>query len=279
MNKRMVYALALTAAAGCVSPVLAADGTVAAVDTLLASDARIDLQPEQPAIEPAAQEAPGFFKGWDGNVEVGLNGSSGNSENLNFRALVGLNRSTESMDTTLTFLYRYAENDDEETENRFRVEGRNDWKFGEDSRWVFFAQGSAEWDEFQDWDWRFAGSVGPGYYFIKNDKTTLLGRVGLGGSYETGGEDNDFRPEGLIGLDFTHKITERQEFSASTEYLPSLEDLGEYRWNSNARWKVTVDPEANLFLSVGIDHRYDSEPGEGFDESDFDFFVTLGWEF
>jgi glutamate N-acetyltransferase/amino-acid N-acetyltransferase len=39
-----------------------------------------------------------------------------------------------------------------------------------------FATGKAEYDEFQDWDWRLSAFAGPGYYFVKHDRTKLLGR-------------------------------------------------------------------------------------------------------
>ena len=255
-------------------------GAADAASHLLTTDSAITLQPAEGA-EAIADDAQStsFLKGWSGSVQVGFSGTSGNSDNNTFRTQVSGTRATEAIDTSIVLVYRYSQQDSDDTENRFRADLRNDWKFGEDSRWVFFTKGTAEWDEFQDWDWRFSGALGLGYYFIKNDKTSLLGRVGVGGSYETGGMDDGFVPEGLLGVDFLHKLTDKQTITVTSEYLPSFDDLTEFRWNTSARYNIKLDDENGLYLSIGVDHRYDSDAGDDFDESDFDYFATLGWDF
>ncbi len=221
---------------------------------------------------------PSLLRGWNGSITLGLSGSEGNTESLNFRVDVAGERLTEEIETRLSLSYRYGQDDGDENENRFEARARNDWRF-EDSRWRFFVEAAYFHDEFQVW--RNAASVfaGPGYEIIRNDRTQLVGRVGVGGRYEDDGPAEGFKPEGLVGLDFSHQITERQRVTARATYFPSFDDFGEFRLENQAAWEILVDPEVNLLLKVGIEHRYDSQPGDDFEENDIDYFITLGWTF
>lgn len=235
----------------------------------------------QPAGEPAAAPAvpanpTSFWKGWKWNVELGLNGSDGNSQTLNFRAGLNGKRETSKTDTTVSFLYNYGSDDGEKSKDRFEANIRNDWKL--QSPWRLFAQGKAEYDYFQDWDWRLSGYAGVGYEFIKNDKTTFIGRLGAGASKEIGGKDNSITPEGLLGLDYNHKINDRNEIFANVDFYPSLKDLGPYRFVAKAGWQIVVDEKSGMNLKLGAEDRYDSRP-EGRKRNDVDYFVLLVFAF
>lgn len=227
------------------------------------------------------EEQPGFFDwdAWEKSIDLGLNGSSGNSENLNFRVQLGAERKTDKLDTSMSLLYRLASSDGDKTENRLRYDIRNDWLPPEGSKIRWWAKGSYEYDEFQDWDSRIAASAGIGYDFIKNDKHTLIGRLGFGGSQTYGGMEDDFRPEAVAGLDYVYNIKDGQVFKAGTELLLDVSDVDLYRLNSYANYEVLVDAESNMVFKTGVAHRYDSEPGGGNDKSDVDYYATLGWKF
>ncbi|MCA9300265.1 MAG: DUF481 domain-containing protein [Phycisphaerales bacterium] len=217
-----------------------------------------------------------WLHGWSGSAEVGLNGSDGNTERLNLRAGIGGERDTSKMRTTFDLTYSYAEDDGEDTENRFRAKGFNEWKI--EDPWSLFVQGSATYDEFQDWEWLLTAAGGVGYKFIDNDKTFLQGLLGAGISKEIKGTKNEIVPEGLIGLDFNHKLTERSEIYADFTFYPALDNFGPYRFEGNAGYKVLLDEAMNLSLKLGISDRYDSEPGEGFKRNDIDYFAVMAFD-
>lgn len=245
--------------------------------TLAAIAGAQDSAPDQ--AEQALDTAPpGFFDNWTGSVAAGITGSSGNTERFNFRTSLNLNRETEDMITALEAVYSYANDDGTETENRARFLARNDYLFN-DSPWRLFVLGTVEYDEFQNWDLRYTGIVGVGYEFVKNDRTTVLGRAGLGGTYEQGGSNEEFTPEGLLGVDVSHQLTERSKITATAEYYPSFDDLADFRLIGRAAYEVLVDPELNLTLRLGVENRYDSDPGAGFKRNDIDYFATLVWSF
>ena len=237
------------------------------------------IRRDQPEAQPEVPEDPkSWSKGWDWTANVGINGASGNTENLSARAALAGKRKTSKYDTSLSLSYIYGTTDSDKTTSRGELAIENDWLT--DSKWRYFAQGKYEYDEFQQWDHRLSASGGIGYEFIKDDKTTLLGKAGLGGSYKLGGDvDEKIIPEGLLGLDWTHQYTENTKLTASTTYYPSFDDLGEFRWNNQLGIEVIMDKESGMTLNAGIEHRHDSQPGAGFKPNDVNYYMGLGWKF
>ncbi len=232
--------------------------------------------------EDALAAPTSFWTGWEGSAEAGITGSDGNTENFSFRASLSLERKTDKMETTFGLAYKYATEDGTQNASRFEAKGRNDWLIP-DSRWRYFVQGKYEFDEFQDWDSRISGFGGVGYEFIRPEdqgpNISLVGRAGLGGSQTIGGTDEGFTPEGLLGLDFVWDIKDDHKFVATTELYPSLEEMGEFRWITNLGYEIMLDAEMNLFLKIGVEDRYDSNPGGSAKRNDIDYYATLGWKF
>ncbi len=241
--------------------------------TLAVAAAQAAKAAEAPAPEPAT-----FADGWKFSAAFGLNGSSGNSENLNLRAAFDGVRKAKDLDTSFGLVYSYATDKGNKSQSRGAAFVRNDWSFGE-SPWFIYALGKAEYDEFQAWDWRVSAFVGPGYRFIKNETTTLNGRVGVGLTREVGGPDNSFTPELDIGIDFTHKFSERTKMFVTLDYYPSLERITDYRATAKAGLDIMVDPELALSLKIGVEDRYQSDPGQGFKKNDVDYFIMLAVAF
>lgn len=224
------------------------------------------------------ESSGGWLHGWSGSVEFGLNGSSGNNENFNLRGAIGGDREDDRTADQFNLLYSYASDDGDQTENRFQADARHDWKFP-DSKWRVYLGANYEYDEFKDWDHRLSVGPGVGYQAIDDDKTSLLLRAGILATREWGGEDNRWHPEADIGFDLTHQITERQSLEVNFDLYPSLDPTGPYRFVGKAGWKIDVDPEVNLFLRLGIEDRYDSDPGPDTKKNDIDYYATLGWSF
>lgn len=240
-----------------------------------------EAQPEAPPAAPVPPPPPPpatWMDGWSGSIELGLTGSSGNTEELNFRGGFGAKRTSPFYETTIAFAYKVSTQEGDTTENQARLDLRNDWLL-KDSKWRLFALGAGEYDDFQDWDFRVSAFGGVGYEFIKNDRTTLLGRAGLGASREIGGADNDIVPEAVLGADVEHKIDDRSKVTASIDFFPELSEIGPYRFVAKAAYEILVDPKNNMTLKLGFIDTYDSTPGDGFRRNDFDYFAMLVWSF
>jgi len=242
--------------------------------SILAEEAAKALDPN--AFDPT-RPSP-LWKGWSGGVELGLNGSSGNTDRFNFRVGVNGSRETDFNLTVASFTYSYATENGNETQNRARLDARNDFKIG-DTRWSIFAQGAFDYDEFQDWDLRIAAFVGVGYRLIDTEKTRLNLRAGVGAQREIGGSNNKIRPEALLGADFFTQLTAKQKLTASVDVFPSLDRGGEFRSTAKAAWEILLDEEANLSLKIGVENRYDSQAADGFKKNDFDYYALLVFSF
>lgn len=246
--------------------------------TTTSADAASKEEDPKPAPPPPPDEDGEIFKHWKGGIDLGLNGSEGNTESLNFRVAVGAKRTTKRQETTFSSVYSRKSQDSEVTGNRWDTALRNDWNLGE-SNWIVWAQGRVEYDDFQDWNWRVQLSAGLGYKFINSDTTKLLGRFGLGATKEFGGSRNEWIPEGVLGVDFTHQFDERQSIFFTVEYYPSLSDFPDYRLLARAGYQIVIDPKSGAVLKIGAENRYDSAVGGGKKKNDLDYFMTLGWTF
>jgi len=281
---RSVFA-AVVMAAGLAAPAWAGE-----TELTLGPDTVTLISEEQPtAAAPAPDQTKveedkdkfgwSFLKGWKGGVEIGLNGSEGNSQSFNVHAGVNLQRKVELYDTKASLTYLRASADNEVTKNRFEANLRNDWIFEKGSPWRYFLEGRYEYDDFQDWQNRLTLSNGIGYAFLENERTTLIGRAGVGVRREWGGDDNRWIPEALVGADLSHKLTERQQLTATLDFYSSLLELSDYRARLQVGWEILVDPETKMSLKIGIEDRYDSEPGGDKKRNDLDYYALLVWSF
>ncbi|MCA9197251.1 MAG: DUF481 domain-containing protein [Planctomycetales bacterium] len=212
---------------------------------------------------------------WDFTYELGINGSTGNAEALSILTSANLKKETDL--TALTMGLTYAKTQAQGVETQHYAIFNSRWDYKVNDRWFFYNKNTIEYDEFKAFDLRLVLSGGLGYHLIKNDHTTLTGRLGSGVSREFGGPDEDWIPEANFGADFEHKLTERQKVAATVDYYPEWSNFADYRLVTNAYWELLLDGEHNLSLKVGVIDRYDSTPN-GRKPNDVDYFLTLLWK-
>lgn len=215
--------------------------------------------------------------GWDGAMELGLSGNSGNSESLSVRAGFNVSRKTEYNKLGLDIAYNYAATNGVEIKHNALMNLTDDVTLGQ-SRWTLFGKMGLEYDEFKAFDLRFSTSGGVGFRFIKNDVATLTGRFGAGASREFGGPDDDWAPEAVFGFDYEHQLTKMQKFTAKVDYLPEWTDFERYRVASEFAWVMALDAPKNLSLKLSVTDQYDSTPN-GLDPNDINYSLLLLWKF
>ena len=79
-------------------------------------------------------------------------------------------------------------------------------------------------DAIADIEYRFTFSPGVGYYFVKNESTTLSGEVGPGAIYEKQGDNSRGYLTLRLAERFEHKLNERARVWQSLEILPQVDD-------------------------------------------------------
>lgn len=214
-------------------------------------------------------------EGWGASYELGLNGASGNATNFNMSTALKLKRTMDSRITTLDLNYAQASNESVLIRDFALFRTRTEYLLG-DSRWSIFTEGMIEYDRFQAFDFRLTTASGLGYRFIDNETTTLKTRTGLGTSREFGGPNDEWKPELVLGLDFKHKLTDRQSLYLTNDMYPNWTDFSDFRMITDAGWQFLVDEATRTSLKVGVINRHDSTP-QGQKANDLNYSVLLMW--
>jgi putative salt-induced outer membrane protein YdiY len=221
--------------------------------------------------------SPTFWDPWEGNVELGLNGTDGNTETFNIRLGALAKRKTEFRTEQIQITSIQKRANGVTTANTALIDSRIDWPMPS-SKFNTFLHSLVEYDQFKAFDYRISGDTGVGYEFIQTDITTLIGRMGLSASHEIGGPNNKTNPELLLGSEYKHKFNETHQISAQMSYYPNLVDFTDFRLNSQASWQIVLSQVHNLSLKLSVIDRYDSTP-EGARPNDLDYSTLLLWTF
>lgn len=214
---------------------------------------------------------------WEGNVELGLNGTDGNTETFNVRLGVTAKHKTETFVQSLQFTTIQKSANGVTTANTALLDGRLEWPMP-GTPWNYFIHGLAEYDEFKAFNARVSGDTGFGYEWIQTGATTLISRTGLAFSHEIGGPDNTVHPELLLGGEYKHKFNATHSVSFKTDYYPNVQDFSDFRLNSVASWEIALAQAWGLSLKLSVIDRYDSTP-QGAKPNDLDYSTLLIWTF
>jgi putative salt-induced outer membrane protein len=229
--------------------------------------------------EPESKpELERFFAGWESRIEVGFEQNTGNTESFDGRVRFETNKETERDRWKADAAYYLSSEDNEETKNEFTAGLFKDWLIPE-SRWFYWAKGRYDLDEFQSWDHRVSASGGVGYDWIKTDDLTVTFRGGLGGAKEFGSEDDDIRPEGVVGAEVAWQLNDTQKIVGDTFIYPDLGDLGEFRATSSLAWEIALDYARGLAFKLGLENEYESEVDPGIKHNDLKIFGALVFDF
>ena len=116
-------------------------------------------------------------------------------------------------------------------------------------------------------------------WFLKNETTSFIGRVGVGASQQVGGDDSDVKPELLGELDFEHKLTDRHTIGAFSGIYPDVSNFGEFRYIGSAYWDMALSETLPLKVRLGFEDRYRTDPDPGDKSNDLDYYASLIYDF
>lgn len=217
------------------------------------------------------------WSGWVNSVEFGLNGSDGNSETASLQAGADLQRITDAYTFAIDLDYQRTQASGVETQNNGRLNVDYD-RLLAGSSWSAFGKMGLEYDEFKTFDLRLNLNTGLGYYWLRNDVSTLVTRFGAGASREFGGPNERWVPEAVFGYEASHQLTERQKLKGKLDYFPEWSNFNNYRLVSDVSWEILLDGVDNLSLKLAATNRYDSTP-EGAKPNDLFYSALLLWKF
>lgn len=213
---------------------------------------------------------------WKGNVTVGGNLQSGNTDRTALSLGASAMRRTDRDRFSLGFLFNYGEDEDVLITRNTYGSAKYDYFFTK--RLYGYLGLELLNDKFQDIKLRTI--VGPGMgYQIWDDPVKALA-IETGASYFSDnmrhGDDSDYATA-RFGLNFRYSLLKFFVFTDSLTYYPSLERFSTYTLRNEsalttplgARWALTL---ANIL-------QYDSEPTSGIGKTDNQWILGLQYLF
>ena len=161
-------------------------------------------------------------------------------------------------------------------DNDVEVSSIQDWFFP-DSPLSIFAQATYQWDEYELWEQRISGYLGPGYKLINTPELKLDGRFGGGVTYEYG--IPQLLPELLLSTEWNWQIDDRQRVSGNFSYAPDVTESSQYRLSLNLEWNFRLQKEEGMSFYVGLRDEYQSIVPEGSTRNDLRMFGGIKYEF
>ena len=151
-----------------------------------------------------------------------------------------------------------------------------DWFFPE-SDWSIFARGSYQWDEFELWEHRVSGYVGPGYKLFNTETLAVDTRFGAGVTYEYGVPQTF--PELLASVEWTWQINDRQKLAGTFSYAPEVTNFNQFRLSLNAEWNFQLQEAEGLSFYIGLKNEYQSIVPQGSTRNDLRLFGGIKYDF
>jgi putative salt-induced outer membrane protein YdiY len=213
---------------------------------------------------------------WDVSAAIGLTLTSGNSDTLNVNGNVQATRKWGGKnELNLGADVAYGESDGEKNVDSYGGYAQYNRLFTE--RIFAYARVQGLHDGIADLDYRITLSPGVGYYFIKNEKTSLRGEVGPGYVFESqAGEENDYMTIRFAER-WDQKVNDHVKLWQGVEYLPDVEDWSRYVVN----FEIGVEIQITKHLSerTYFQDIYNSDPAPDRDNNDLKLVAALAYKF
>lgn len=216
---------------------------------------------------------------WSGRLTFGLSGSSGNSSSRSLNARAEALRRTNGDRLSLSLRVQRQQDDGEETENETVGRARLERDFTR--RFFLFGETEVEKDEFEDIDLRFRATLGPGYFFIREDDHELKGRLGFGyehEAFESGGSESSMVM--TFGYDYLLVLREWFRFTHELTLIPSVDDQPTENFRVDSLLGAEFPLSESLWrLRAEYGHQYDNAPEPGVDELDTTYLLSIVRDF
>jgi hypothetical protein len=214
---------------------------------------------------------------WQGSMELGLNGVSGNADMFNLW-WGGLARHRgEWMTETGWGVWILNHNSGGDAVNTLIKDGRLDAALG-DGRFTWFVHGLLEYDETRAFDDRLSADTGLGYLLLSSDVSQVVARSGIAGSKEFGGLADGYHPELYLGGALEKRLNALHRVALTADYYPDVVRFSDYRLNTTASWQMLLVQDWNLHLKLSVIDRYDSTPHSPH-ANDLAYSTLLLWAF
>lgn len=218
---------------------------------------------------------------WSGGIDLGLTGATGNTELTTFSGTWNLRRKTEQHSFYSDLFYTYSMQDRDINANQALFNTRSELPLLHND-FSLFSASQLEYDALRSYRFRVGTYLGSGYTVFDDNASTFKMRGGAGATRELGvdGSPDRWVPELVFGYDFRHRVSDRSAMISVLDFYPRLGDqFGQFRIRARAAYEVIIDPQTSTVLRLGVQDRYDSNPGDDTLRNDLTYFTTLGIKF
>ena len=210
-----------------------------------------------------------------GTISAGLTLNSGNSDSKTADLGLESKYNTGANEWRLAASTAYGEEKSEKSVDNSKA--KLNYHRLLNSRAFLFGEGSYARDDIADVSYRYVVSAGPGVYLIKGEKFSLSGELGPGYLWEEVGGVADDMLTLRVAERLEWKIADEAKLWQSCEYLPTMDDFGDYLVNSEIGAEAPL--AGRLSLRLLAKHTHDSTPAEGREKNDLSIVAGVGFGF
>lgn len=228
-------------------------------------------------INPPAEEPPK----WTGQMTIGGNLTSGNTERRAVGAAFEASRRSEADRISFDAAWDYAEDkaSGDWVLNQRRVGGGLKYDYFLTKRWYALGNARVLGDTLADIQLRFTGGAGVGYTVIENDTTTFVTEAGLSylnENYRSATPSDDY-VAARVAYRLTHAFTDATKIVHGIEAFPSIDDSDDIYLQM--RTEVVTKLAGDMVASLSWIMDYDNTPAPGRERDDHRVMLSVGWSF
>ena len=212
---------------------------------------------------------------WDTSAGLGLTLTEGNSQTVLASANIETKGNWNDYAVTLGATATYGEQQTVKNNEIFKLFGQYDRKVSE----KFYVFGRADYmhDAVADIEYRFKLNPGFGWHVLKNDRMAFDVEAGPGYVFQKLGSVSDSFATLRIGDRFSYKISKTARVWQSAEFIPAVEDFGNYIVAAEIGIEAQLTEKMSLRSVLQDD--YTAKPAVGRKANDIRLITGVNYKF
>lgn len=220
-------------------------------------------------------------KDWEGEAELGVLMTSGNTDETNVNGRLGLVHEVETWRNIAEFSSNYSEAEDETTTEKYKASLETNYKFDEDQ--YIFLRGAYERDRFSGYDFESTATTGYGNRVWNQGERSFLD-LSVGGGYRYNkleevndeGEDEEKEAIARLAAQFNYALSENALFRQKLSTEIGLDENNVISQSETAL-KANVVGNLSMKLAYRVEHVSDAPAGS--DSTDTETSISLLYGF
>jgi putative salt-induced outer membrane protein YdiY len=228
----------------------------------------------------SAALADELLEGWTGDVFVGYNKATGNTQKASGNIAAQALKKFEHSQLQLKGNIIYSESNKEMDGQKWDALARYSSDFGADYKWYNFYQVYVDHDYFADIDYRVTPSVGLGYHIATTEDWVWDADAGIGyriTRYRLNTAADDEVLTAIVHTFMKKRVFEKAFLSEDLTVYPGLKSDSGVTVRSETVFSNPL--QANLDLEIKYIIDYNSEPAAGMKKTDTQTIVGIKYKF